>query len=167
MARQGLLSHFIGITLQFRLRESVQSFLRLQKLKVRSIYSFLSGVQRGWSPWPQKPSNLVTETSPNTWVWQAKRRGRSPEWGGSDRRVRSRQFAPDTSPSTCTAQVPQVPIPRQLINFDWPLYTSTPWANSTWRKLAPLSQVISWPAALIFTIIYIFSRNSVSTIFYN
>jgi len=43
-------------------------------------------------------------------------------------------------------------------------YGAIPWANSTWRKFAPDSQVISWPATLIFTIIYIFLLNSFSTI---
>lgn len=78
----------------------------------------------GRSPCPQKPSHLDTFTSPITFTWQANRRFFSrlfsEEWGGTDKRAFSRQFMSDTSPSIVTAQVPQVPIPRQLITeADW------------------------------------------------
>mgnify|MGYP001627627194 CR=1 FL=1 len=94
---------------------------------------------------PQKPSPLMTFTSPSTFTWQARRSPFSGLWGGNERRSFSAGVISLTCPSTLTAQVPHVPKPQQFSIFEVPLCGYRPLSLSTCRRLEPLGQCIIFP----------------------
>ena len=63
--------------------------------------------------WPHKPGNFVIFRSPRTRHWHANRNPLSWRCGGNPNRHFSTPVIAETFPSMRTAQVPQVPRPRQ------------------------------------------------------